>query len=555
MPNPYPPIKRELQTAKTEDANPAIQLFGRRFFGDQTVPEFLIEFLLVATSQKKIAEEIIPADGSLFPDMELLSNWPAETPLKYAPKSRLNLKLFALLGASKLETRHQTHRDHYRDLIKSIEQNIEAFGGIPPEEVLKTLENLFLGFQRVGGQRTWCAQSFLPIRPEMIAGETIWNSTKGKAAQSWDDLTDNFNHFFTSNQHRFLARGGEALYLQICNALRTPTENIDAWCGNIKASHTERERCPEALRTALAQGLHKALNACPATVGALARFIDEGAEPETARRTDNENGLPRYTKCGWCPEDTWSESLLFAVDLLRLCDAALDPVDRLGLMETACTMQVLRTLCAQSARYDESNDGAGAGALGYIWAVSDPGGNNNILKRISRRSVEANLLMIQRAIRHPEILANIQKQHHPAKPREKHFADSYKEADTRYGHKLFLTLAKRLGFMVPRRGKGARFVLTNHLLRYLVLTTVRPGERMTRDSFMEQVFQRYGMALGRKYLCCACEWCGAHPPSTLGNDSDKWLVDMLSAAGMLIRLSDSCSMVENPLSDGREISR
>ena len=54
MPNPYPPIKHSFQMAKTEDANPAIQLFGRRFFSDQTVAEFLIEFLLVATSQKKL---------------------------------------------------------------------------------------------------------------------------------------------------------------------------------------------------------------------------------------------------------------------------------------------------------------------------------------------------------------------------------------------------------------------------------------------------------------------------------------------------------------------
>ena len=543
--------------AKTEDANPAIQLFGRRFFSDQTVAEFLIEFLLVATSQKKIAEEIISVSElseSFFPSISQLCNWPDQTPLKYAPKSRLNLKLFALLGASKLETRHQTHRDHYCELLRNIKQSTEVFGGITSEEALKMLENLFLGFQRVGGQRTWCAQSFLPIHPEMIAGETIWKKTKAdrNKVETWDEITEQ-GGYFQSSQHNFLARGGEVLYLQICNALHTSQEEIDAWCGKIKASHTDRERCPEIMRTALAQGLYRALNACPATVGSLAKFIDEEVEAKTARHTDRKDGSPHYTQCGWCPEDTWPESLLFAVDLLRLCDASLDPIERLALMETACAMQVLRTLCAQSARYDESNDGTSAGALGYVWAVSGPDGNNNILKRISRRSVDANLLLIQRAIRHPKIVANIQRQQHPSKSSEKHFADSYKEADTRYGHKLFLALAKRLGLMVPRRGVGSRFVLTDHLLRYLVLTTVRPGERMTYDSFMEQVFQRHGMALGGKYLRSACEWCGAHPPATLGNDTAEWLVEMLSAAGMLVRLSDSCSMVENPFGTERKI--
>ena len=557
MPNPYPPIKQSFQVAGTEDANPAIQLFGRRFFSDQTVAEFLIEFLLVVTSPKKIAEKIIPESElseSFFPSMAQLRNWPDQTPLEYAPKSRLNLKLFALLGASKLDTRHQTHRDHYCELLRSIKQSTEAFGGITPDEVLKMLENLFLGFQRVGGQRTWCAQSFLPIHPEMIAGETIWKKTKASRdnIETWNEIMER-GGYFQSSQHNFLARGGEVLYLQICNALHTSQEEIDAWCEKIKASHTDRERCPETIRMALAQGLYRALNACPATVGSLAKFIDEEVEAKTARQTDYKNGLPHYTQCGWCPEDTWPESLLFAVDLLRLCDASLDPIERLALMETACAMQALRTLCAQSARYDESNNGIGAGALGYVWAVSDPEGNNNILKRISRRSVDANLLQIQRAIRHPGIMANIQRQRHSSKPPEKHFADSYKVADTGYGHKLFLALAKRLGLMVPRRGTGARFVLTDHLLRYLVLTTVRPGERMTYDSFMEQVFQRHGMALSGKYICSACEWCGTQHPATFGNDTDEWLVAMLSAAGMLVRLSDSCSMVKNPFGNEREI--
>ncbi len=553
MPNPYPSIKRETQTARGSDANPAIQLFGRRFFGDQTVPEFLIEFLLVLSSQKRIADSVIPADESSFPNIELLCNWPEQTPLEYAPKSRLNLKLFALLGASKLETRHETHRLHYRELIKNIEQNIEAFGGITAEEVLKTLENLFLGFQRVGGQRTWCAQSFLPICPEMIAGETIWKGTKAKRdnVETWDEITIQ-SGYFESSQHIFLARGGESLYLQICNVLRIPQMDIDVWCKKIDASCTERERCPENLRRALTQGIHQALNTCPA-VGSLAKFVDEEVDKETAKRTDNRNDLPRYTECGWCPEDTWPESFIFAIDLLRICDAALDPIERLSLMETACAMQVLRTLCAQSARYDQSKDSSGAGALGYIWAISDPEGNNNILKRISRRSVETNLLLIQRAIRHPEIVANIEAQQQRCVVQGTSWKDPYKEADTRYGYKLFLALAKRLGLMVPRRGSGARFILTDHLLRYLVLTTVRPGERMKYDTFLEQVFQRHGMALSGKYLCRACEWSGAHPPAALDNATDHWLTSMLSSAGMLVHLSDSCSIVENPFSKRVEI--
>jgi len=504
----------------------------------------------LATSQKRIGKAIIDK-VRVFPDIDVLKNWPPETSLAYAPKSRLNLKLFALIGASKLETRHKSHRDHDRELRQRIREKITVSGSADTEVILKTLENLFLGFQRVGGQRTWCAQSFLPIHPEMLAAETLWNSTKAKKAENWDEITERFNHFFTSNQHRFLARGGELLYLQLCNLLRQSPDIIRVWCKDVDAGLDEREMTPVLLADALSYGLNKALNSCPSTVGSLAKFIDTGAEPETAKRTDCQDGEPRYVQCGWCPEETWPESLLFAVELLRLCDATIDPVERIYLLETACAMQVLRSLCAQSARYTDHNDTIrqGSGSLNYVWAFSDPEGHSDAIKRISRRSVSAIQRLIQKAIRHPDILKNIEEQKQNEGIRWK---DPYKEADRRYGHKLFLTLAKRLGMIVPRRGAGARFVLTDHLLRYLVLTTIRPGERMTYDTFKKQVFKRFGMAFDDEYLRVACRWYGTRPFTTLGDNIDKWLTDMLSAAGMLIRLSDSCSMVENPFNAGRE---
>jgi len=551
MPDPFPAIKRELQRRRSEDGNPAIQLFGRRFFSDQTVPELLSEFLLLATSKKRIGKAIIDK-GYVFPDIDVLKNWPMETSLAYAPKSRLNLKLFAFIGASKLETRHKSHRDHYRELLQRIQERITVSGSADKEEILKTLENLFLGFQRVGGQRTWCAQSFLPIHPEMLAAETIWKAAKARRdnIESWDEITEHGN-YFQSNQHLFLARGGELLYLQLCNLLRQSPDIIRTWCKDVNAGLDEREMTPVLLADALSDGLNEAVNSCPSTVGALAKFIDTGAEPETAKRTDYWKSEPRYVQCGWCPAETWPESLLFAAELLRLCDATIDPVERIYLLETACAMQVLRSLCAQSARYADNDDTIkqGSGALNYVWAFSDPEGRSDTIKRISRRSVSAIQRLIQKAIRHPDILKNIKEQ----KQREGiRWKDPYKEADRRYGHKLFLTLAKRLGMIVPRRGTGARFVLTDHLLRYLVLTTIRPGEIMTYDTFKKQVFQRHGMAFDDEHLRGACRWCGTRPLTTLGDNIDKWLTDMLSSAGMLVKLSDSCSMVENPFTAGRE---
>ena len=81
-------------------SNPAIQLFGNRLFIDQTPTELLVEFLLVVTSKKQVGDLIF--DTALPPIQELIS-WKDDA-LKYAPKARVNLKLFSFLGASRLDS-------------------------------------------------------------------------------------------------------------------------------------------------------------------------------------------------------------------------------------------------------------------------------------------------------------------------------------------------------------------------------------------------------------------------------------------------------------------
>ena len=252
--------------------------------------------------------------------------------------------------------------------------------------------------------------------------------------------------------------------------------------------------------------------------------------------------------CGWCPGETWPEGVLFAVELLRLCEAVIDPIERLQMLELACAMQVLRSLCAQSARYAGRPASAsdGTGPLGFVWAFSDPLGDQNVVKQISRRNVNAVQRMIHGAVRHPDILAGLEGLS------EEVLARVYKEADGRYGHKLFLTVAKRIGLIVPKRGAGARFILNDKLLRFLVLAIIRPGERVTYESFKKLLFAHYGMAVDDERIAFSCEWSGTSRLTTLGGSVDAWLIEMLDASGVLIRLSDSYSLVTNPFDEGKE---
>ena len=551
MVDPFPPINLDKVEYRGQDRNPAVQLFGRRFFVDQTVPELLLELLLMATSPKRVGNQNLSPE-QVFPDIELLRAWPNGIHLEYATRARLNLKLFAFLGASKLETRHETHRQQYRCLIDLL-QSPENLAVAEVEEridFLQTLENLFLGFLGVGEERTWCAQSFLPVARNLVAGESIWRETRAKREKpdSWERAL----RFFSHSQQLFLSRGGEVLYLQLCNVLRQEEKTMQAWASSAELDLPPLTN-PMLLREELERGFGCIFDTHADPVGKLAAFIDSGIDPMTSNQTDIAiDGGPHFINCGWCPTESWPEGLLFAVELIRLCNAKIDPIERLELLEISCAMQVLRSLCAQSARHT-NRQGMSEIWPGFFCVLSDPDGQNDLLKRISRRSVNAVQRMVYNAIRHPDIRQILKQQEQNDVTSGQKWADPYPRSDRQYGYKLFLTMAKRIGFIVPKRGAGARFVLNDRILRFLVMSLIPPGERVTYETFKKRLFAHYGIAIDDERIGQACEWCGTGKLTTLGGTSDMWLVEMLEASGVLVKLSDSCSLVENPF-DGGEIA-
>ena len=513
-------------------SNPAIQLFGNRLFIDQSPPELLSELLLILISEKRIGSDVV---SEKFPRTELLKNW-TNAPLEYSPKARLNIKLFSFLGASRLGSRHITHLQHLQQLFKTVVSEINTPSSANAEDVVRTLENLFLGFQCSGSGRAWCAQTFLPVSPALLACESIWKQSRArsKKPKTWEELLETESEYFDMSQHLFFARGGEVLYLQICNALRQPSETIRQWVAQNEISITSEEQNPEWLRDELEHELNHLMARCPSTLTEIAEFIDSGVERDTSQSTDYPDGKQRWATAGWCSLESWQEGYLFAVELLRLCKADLDLIDRLYLLETACSMQVLRTLAMQSSRHvsPEFN----VGWPGYRMAISAPDDKRPAIKRLSQHTVRVIEKQIFQSIRSDEIMLP-QGEKEPDK--------SLKLADRRYAGKLFIGLAKRIGLIVPRRGRGARFVLNERLLRFLVMTTVPIGGRITLDTFKTIVEHRHGIVFDAQGLNRANTWMEG-TEVFLSSDSDIWLQNMLEASGLLIHLSDSCALIENP---------
>ena len=83
--------------------NPAFLFFGKRLYSDQSLPEFLNELLLIFFSPKRLAENTKVSFKTCFPT-DLTEEGHC---LEYAPSTRLNLKLFTLFSASRLDARHK----------------------------------------------------------------------------------------------------------------------------------------------------------------------------------------------------------------------------------------------------------------------------------------------------------------------------------------------------------------------------------------------------------------------------------------------------------------
>ena len=526
LPEPFPQIK-------IKHYNPAIRLFGNRFFKDQTVLEYLAEFLAVVFSEKRIGD-----DGEAFlsplPSIKELNEWPTSKPLCYRPPVKLNLKLFAFLSCSRADSRDESHTEHYKQLVKKLEASIRT-SNRSVQDVRDWLEEFLRCFQGVGLNRTWCAQTFFPVSSNLVTQETIWNESQAKRNNitSWEEAIKDFNSYYGSKRI-FFARGGELLYLQLCNLFTIEKSKISEFAKEMQIEDSN-EIDMDKLHRSLQDGLRKLRGQNMQHFNKLVDYI-EFLDKNTHSLINNET---KYVASEWCPRDSWQEAYLFAIEINRLLAASLEPIERLELLMTGCSLQVLRSLCAQSVRYAKGFNTAGTGGkLGYAWIFSSLGLSSRQQRLTAQRNLNYIQGIIQKALRNDELHKNAER--HPRKTVEQ----LYREADDRYGHKLLISLGKRLGIIIPKTGAQARFVMTDRLLRYLVLVLLKPGEKCTDDEFRQRLYRHYGIAVEGKELEDAVLWTGLPANSSI-QPQESWLTEMLRAGGFLTELSDACSIVKN----------
>jgi len=515
-----------IEDQKWDLQNPAIELFGRRYYKDQEPLEYLHEFLLVFSSPKD-------ADGGGTHEFRLSADRPGNP--SYYPKARVPLKLFAFFSVSKLETRHDVHRKHYLKALKEVKSSFSGFSATDDkkEEAVRLMQSLLSGFVGVGKNRTWVTFSFLPVATALLSREVTWqhpDALKQKKGEvnTWDDSRT----YFDQRTRNFFGRGGELLFLQLVNLFSEP--DAPELVGVLEQDgygHLKDKPVGEIKRQ-IEKSLTDILDKAVCQLDGIVRLIERSlADCEIEK---DENG----SQFAWVPKSTRVEALLFANEMENICGSALSSLEKIELLQTLISFQVMRSLCFQSRRVDAQFGKTYGFAGGYAWiACSFEDDKTSGARKMAESSCAAIEGMIYRAVRSPLLRSR----------NVSGVKDPLKNADEN-AFKHFRKFGKQVGLIVPVKGPGQRFVLSPALLRFLVAALVKPGEYLRLTEFYKRVFAHYGIALGGEPLATAMAWLsGDATEKSYGLDvSTAWVEEALQQGGFLIELSDAVSIVHNP---------
>ena len=105
-----------------------------------------------------------------------------------------------------------------------------------------------------------------------------------------------------------------------------------------------------------------------------------------------------------------------------------------------------------------------------------------------------------------------------------------------------------IGIIIPNTGKGMRFSISEDIIKFLVLSIIPPKQMRTLDTFIEELYEHFGMVIGpeqyRKEMNRgSVDEVGDF--SVLEANVDA-LAQKLKDCGFLRDLSDATSIVENP---------
>lgn len=408
-------------------------IFGHRFKSDQTLYEYLTEFLLVFVSAKNADLN----EGKMhFHDITI------EKSLSYWVEPRMALRRFIFYDKAKKKGSIPADTEAYREMINLISDKIDIGDKELAKEYVEDIQDLFHGYAAVVRNRFWGAQTLLPICPEFVLCGVDPTEKKRKKDVNWEEQ-----------------------YL------------LD--------------------KTALSQKLEVAY--IPAT---------------------------GYKECGRSSVD----------ELISYLSCKLHPITRIEILAKGVMFQIMRMMSFRVADY--------LGKETPIWIVDMKAENTDTVKKIAHESFRSLESDFMTAINKMANEAGIADDERMKKVREARINSL----------DIFKSKGKELQCIIPISGPFERFTLSEDTIRFLVLSLIQPGDKMTLKMFLEKLYQNYRIVIGPEEYRKSMQ--DSSMDSSLANSFSENVVafqQFLRSTGFLKELSDATSIVINPYEPIEEV--
>lgn len=478
-------------------------LFGHRVMDRQTKNEYLIEFLQVAISHKKniLTEEEY---DDLFPIDENKMNGS----IQYYPKSRIGLKRFIFFPNSKLDGKAQIDKDAYKACYSCLANQVNASNSVMKQNSIMVVQNLLNGFSAVNQSRSWFDQNMLPICPEVILPE-------GMGVKSWRQNLkfsvdkEEVDSKFDFHRYTYMCRGGEVYYLHVLNAINSYPEFKD----NIE------------------KRINELLGSFP-QFSYLCNFVQNTWEDYKSTEASDSSDSKVSKDIGAIPLGFENANYKTLTELNNFLNSKAHPFEKMESFSNGIILQLLRVM--YNVASDETNKCC------WVIDVNSKGYENPELKKLSILSFKRNEEIISKYLyrgldEYKNELAETDE--------TKIIKDA---ADSSY--RLFRKMGKMIGLVIPAKGPGMRFSLSEDVIKFIVLAVIPPKNMVTLDEFMEILYEHYRMVIGPQQYKKEME---QHNVVEIGDfscleENKKAFTQKLKECGFLRDLSDATSIVENP---------
>lgn len=242
----------------------------------------------------------------------------------------------------------------------------------------------------------------------------------------------------------------------------------------------------------------------------------------------NRNKLIRKMNLGFLQDGFGRRSVYSLEELACFLSNELHPIQRIELMTKGLVLTLLRCMHLQAYYKVYPHDQNGPE---WILDLRAENATSNVAK-LAAQSYRAAYAEFGNAL---NILAqNIEDE----KTRFKSVSDGMKDSAD-----VFKKMGKEIQLVIPPKGAYERFSLSEDLVRYLVLSLIPPTAKMTFDSFLQKLYDHFGMVIGPEQYNSKTAESGMK--GYLAENKDQFQ-EFLKSCGLLRDLSDATSIVVNP---------